>query len=119
MIKKIAFTFYPVTDIQRARAFYEEALGLTVSDNYEDQWIEFEVGGGVLALSSMVPNVRPAADAGGSVAFEVDDVDALVAKLRERGVPVLVEPFSTPVCRMCVVQDPEGNALTLHQVTDL
>lgn len=30
MIKKVAFTMYPVTDIERARDFYENTLGLTV-----------------------------------------------------------------------------------------
>jgi len=28
MIKKIAFTMYPVLDMKRARAFYENTLGL-------------------------------------------------------------------------------------------
>ena len=30
MIKKVAFTMLPVTDVPRARKFYEETLGLTV-----------------------------------------------------------------------------------------
>ncbi len=61
--------------------------------------------------------MRASADAGGSIGFEVDDVDALVTDLRARGVTVKVEPFSTPICRMAVVLDSEGNAVTLHQVT--
>jgi extradiol dioxygenase family protein len=28
MFKKVAFTYYPVTDVARARKFYEETLGL-------------------------------------------------------------------------------------------
>jgi catechol 2,3-dioxygenase-like lactoylglutathione lyase family enzyme len=30
MFKKVAFTYYPVTDVARARKFYEETLGLKV-----------------------------------------------------------------------------------------
>jgi predicted enzyme related to lactoylglutathione lyase len=30
---------------------------------------------------------------------------------------IKIEPFSTPVCRMVVVLDSEGNAVALHQVT--
>ena len=28
MFKKVAFTMYPITDVARARRFYEETLGL-------------------------------------------------------------------------------------------
>jgi predicted enzyme related to lactoylglutathione lyase len=118
MIKRIAFTVYPVRDMARARQFYENDLGLAVSMNFLDRWVEYELAGGVFAITTMAEGIRPAADAGGSIAFEVDDVDALTEQLRGKGVKVLVEPFSTPVCRMGVVADPEGNALTLHRVTD-
>ncbi|MGH7231478.1 MAG: VOC family protein [Nitrospiraceae bacterium] len=40
MITSIAFTVYPVTDLARARRFYEETLGLTVSRNFRDEWAE-------------------------------------------------------------------------------
>ncbi|MBP7149536.1 MAG: VOC family protein [Acidobacteria bacterium] len=118
MIRKVAFTVYPVRDMDRARRFYEQGLGLQVSDQYEGMWIEYEAGGGVLALTNTPELGRPAADAGGTIAFEVDDVDALTARLREQGATVLSEPMATPVCRMSVVADPEGNAVILHRVND-
>jgi predicted enzyme related to lactoylglutathione lyase len=65
----------------------------------------------------MMEGVRPAADAGGSIALEVADVDAAAARLRGLGVAFKVEPFATPVCKNVVLLDPEGNALTLHQST--
>ncbi len=117
-IERIAFTMYPVQDMGRARKFYEDDLGLQVSANWDDKWVEYEVGGGVFAITDSLPNSRPAANAGGSIAFEVDDVDGLTQKLRSRGVRILHEPFSTPVCRMSAVMDPEGNAVMLHHVTD-
>lgn len=47
-----------------------------------------------------------------------DPVDRSRGKaIGRKGHRVKVEPMTTPVCRMSVVLDPEGNALTLHQVT--
>ncbi len=120
MVTAIAFMMYPVTDMSRARRFYEEALGLKLARIMEEggqAWAEYDLPGGTFAITTFVEGVHPSAEAGGSIGFEVDDVDALIAKLRARGVTVKVEPFSTPVCRMAVVLDPEGNAVTLHQVT--
>ena len=113
MIKHIAFTLYPVKDVARARRFYEEILKLQVTHNFKNSWIEYHLDNGCFAISDMTP-VAPSARAGGSIAFEVDDLDAMVKSLREQNVVVKVEPFATPVCRMAVVLDPEGNALTLH-----
>jgi len=119
MIKHIAFTVYPVSDMNRARAFYEGTLGLSVSDDYDNHWVEYKPGGkGVFALSDMPEVGRSDAQAGGTIAFEVDDVDAMTGKVRAAGGMVVVEPFDTPVCRMSVVLDPEGNSVILHRVTD-
>jgi predicted enzyme related to lactoylglutathione lyase len=41
----------------------------------------------------------------------------MVATLRAKGTTVKLGPFSTSVCRMAVILDPKGNALTLHQAT--
>jgi predicted enzyme related to lactoylglutathione lyase len=51
------------------------------------------------------------------IGFEVDNVDAMVTTLRAKETTVKLEPCSTPVCRMAVILDPEGNALPLHQAT--
>ena len=114
MIKKIAFTMYPVTDMARARKFYEEELGLVKTSDYGGTWVEYDPGG-CFAITTMVP-VKPSSDSGGSIAFEVDDVKALTAKLKSKGITVKMEVMDTPVCQMSVVIDPEGNAVTLHQL---
>lgn len=115
-VKGIAFTVYPVTDMARARQFYEENLGLRVAHDFRGEWIEYHLWDNCFALSSMTGEaMKPSSEAGGSVAFEVNDVDRFVTQLRNKGVRVKVDPFSTSVCRMAVVLDPEGNALTLHQ----
>lgn len=117
MITRIAFTMVPVRDMARARRFYEEDLGLRCTVDFRGEWIEYDLAGGCFAITTMVPELTPRDDAGG-VAFEVDDVDATVKALRARGHRVKVEPFSTPVCHMAIVLDPDGNAITLHHVTE-
>ncbi len=119
MIKKIAFTMYPVKDMKRARKFYEEDLGLKLTVDIRGEWVEYDLAGGCFAITTMVSEyISPSSNSGGSIAFEVDDVDGFTARLKAKGVPVKLDPMSSPVCRMSVVLDPEGNAVTLHQVTD-
>lgn len=119
MIRHIAFTLYPVTDMARARRFYEEILGLRMTrrEAHEFEWVEYDLDGGTFALTNMKEGSAPSSDAGGSIAFEVQNVDETVRQLRAQGVRVKLEPLSTPVCRLAVILDSEGNALTLHQVT--
>ncbi len=119
MVNSIAFTLYPVTDMARARRFYEDTLGLRMTrrEAREFEWVEYDLGGGTFALTDLTEGGAPSADAGGSIAFEVQNVDETVQQLRAKGVRVKLEPLSTPVCRLAVILDSEGNALTLHQAT--
>lgn len=41
----------------------------------------------------------------------------MVEQLRAKGVRIKLEPLSTPVYRLAVILDSEGNTVTLHQVT--
>ena len=116
MVTHIAFTMYPVKDLTRARRFYEEDLGLVLTRSFYDCWYEYDMAGGCFAMTTTVEGLTPSATAGGRLAFEVDDVDGCVEQLRAKGIQVEREPFSTPVCRMAVVVDPEGNAVILHKV---
>lgn len=115
MVKHIAFTMYPVKDMARARKFYEQALGLPQALVHAGgAWVEYHLDNGTFAITTMTKGVTPSANSGGSIAFEVDDVDATTAKLTAGGATLKVPAFDTPVCRMAVVADTEGNAVTLH-----
>lgn len=118
MLKKVAFTMYPVENIDRARSFYEEKLGLVVGKiSAGGAWVEYDLpGGGCFALTTLAVGVKPSANAGGSIAFEVDDLDQLTAGLKASGVKFKLDIFPSPVCRMAVIMDSEGNAVTLHQL---
>lgn len=119
MFKKVAFTLYPAQDIQRARRFYEETLGLPLGKAGEHEgkwWVEYDLpGGGCLAITDAVHDT-PSSDAGGTVAFEVADLDALIAELKSRQVTFHGDVIDTAVCRMAICVDSEGNGLLLHQL---
>jgi len=117
MFKKVAFTMYPVQDATRARAFYGGTLGLTMGSNSPNGvWTEYDLpGGGCLALFATA-DIKPSAAAGGSVALEVDDLDALVARLKTEGVEFKADLIHSPVCRMSIILDSEGNSIILHEL---
>jgi len=115
-IKEIGFVAIPITDIPRARKFYEGVLGLQVSDEMMGgKWIEYAVGEDTLAIANVSDTWTPS-DQGTGAAFEVEDFNEAIDRLRDRHVRFAAEPFETPCCHMAVVQDPDGNKLIIHKL---
>lgn len=116
MFKKVAFTMFPVSDFQRARSFYEDTLGFERGSSSDSgTWTEYDLpGGGCLALFGGA-GAKPSAD-GGSIAFEVEDLDALNLKLKAAGVTYRADMVPSPVCRMSIIADSEGNTIILHEL---
>ena len=118
-IDRVAFTLLQVEDATRARAFYEDVLGLKRGlASPEGTWTEYDLpGGGCLALFKH-PDPAQARPAGGaSIALEVSDLDALDERLRAAGVEYRGPRINGPNCRMSNIVDSEGNAIILHQLT--
>lgn len=113
LFKEVAFILYPVSDMSRSRKFYEETLGLTETANWQDQWVEYDIGPGTLALAVADERHKPGVH-GPYVGLEVNDWEATLAHLQDAGIPMVGEPFETPVCRGCFIRDPDGNELILH-----
>ena len=117
-ILELAFTGYPVTDMERARKFYEGILKLEPTrtfGNPEAQWVEYDLGASTFAVSNMSKEEwKPSSD-GPAVAFEVDDFDSALTELRAGDVKFVLEPFESPVCRMAIVSDPDGNSICIHK----
>ncbi|HFL2713437.1 TPA: VOC family protein [Legionella pneumophila] len=118
MLKKVAFTLYPVEDIERAKSFYKNNLGLVPSKiSANGAWVEYDLPqGGCFAITTLAQGVKPSSIAGGSIAFEVENLDELTDKLKKDGVHFKLDTFSSPVCRMAIILDSEGNAITLHEL---
>lgn len=117
MFEKVAFTMYPVKDMARAERFYRETLGLGPSTgSVEHGWVEFDLpSGGCLALTTHSGS-QPSASAGGTIAFEVANLDQLLDGLKAKGVSLPATDIQSPVCRMAMCIDSEGNRIVLHQL---
>jgi predicted enzyme related to lactoylglutathione lyase len=114
MIKEVAFVAIAVTDPERARKFYQETLELRpTSTGMEGAWVEYDLGTATIGVGCH-PDWQPSRD-GTTVAFEVDDIDATIAKLKGRGVTFDMEKLETPVCWMAQFRDPDGNKLVVHK----
>jgi len=126
MLKNAPVTpILPATDIERAKKFYTEKLGLTVSPSQEPGGIMFEAGmGSKLYIYQRAPVKVEHTQAN----FEVQDIEAEMAELRGRG--VVFEEYDFPglktvngVAEMgdgfkaAWFKDSEGNILALGQST--
>jgi catechol 2,3-dioxygenase-like lactoylglutathione lyase family enzyme len=112
----------PVIDMERARRFYEQQLGLRAGTPKPDGKFVYACGGTQIALFP-----RP----GGTKAehtvlsFRVGDIGATIRELEGRGVKFADYdlPGLKTVAHVCVLgsekaawfQDPEGNILCLHE----
>jgi predicted enzyme related to lactoylglutathione lyase len=114
MINSIAFFAFQVTDMPRARAFYEGTLGLKLETNFSDVWVEYDIAGQTFAITN-VDTTHQAGVKGGMLAFEVDDLDITLADLKAKQVALVMDVMDTPVCRMAVIADPDGNHITIHK----
>ena len=114
-----AFSGFSVDDIDRARQFYGETLGLRVSE--ENGMLQLHLAGGHNVLVYPKPNHTPATFT--ILNFPVDDIDAAVAELAARGVSlerydgfnqdekgILRDDQSPPIAWFT---DPAGNVLSV------
>ena len=102
-----------VPDVEAARAFYVDVLGLTPRDDRPD----FGIGGAWLDAGGQQVHLvegEPPTSAGQHFALRVADLDATVEELRSKGLEVR-EPMVTGVGRQTVVVDPAGNVVELNQ----
>ena len=114
MITSVAFFCYPVTNIAKAREFYEAILGLKFESDFGNDWVEYDVNGSTFAITTM-DTTHIAGAKGGVVAFEVDDLDATIRDLQKNKVKFVSGPGESPVCRFAVIADPDGNEVIVHK----
>ncbi|MGH9249142.1 MAG: VOC family protein [Acidimicrobiales bacterium] len=124
-----AFPIIYSNDLQRALAFYRDALGFEQTLQFpaegEPAFVSLELsdGTGVALAAARGSSLHGLPLRPGSHAFEMcvytDDVDAAVSDLRGRGFEVLLEPVDQPWDeRMAYVADPDGNAVMICERLD-
>lgn len=111
--QRIAFTSHRVTDLARDRKFSEEVLQLQAAQGHGANYQEYDIAGRSFSVNAFEPeNIgRRACE----VAFEVDDFDGALERLRVAGIALLSDPVTTPVCRMAFFADPDGTPFTIHK----
>lgn len=116
----------PVSDIDQAVAFYGETLGLELQVRRDDlaknREAEFRGGDGTLVVYE---SVAAGQSKGTVTAFRVDDLEAVAAGLRARG--VVFEEYDLPDLktengiarigdlRAAWARDPDGNIIAFEQ----
>ena len=101
-----------VSDMERARRFYEEGLGLAVEADVVGT-VRYSCGGGTaLAIFErpMEPVDRTVA------AFEVEDIEGEVNELRRRGVDVEGIITLPSGVKRAFFNDPDGNVIGMRQL---
>jgi catechol 2,3-dioxygenase-like lactoylglutathione lyase family enzyme len=115
-VERTDFISVPVTDIERARRFYGDTLGLE-NVSGADAWPEFQLGENVSLYLIDPTNIGQSFTAPHSahIALRVPDVAETRSELEERGVSFDGDTLDTGVCHMAFFRDPDGNALMLHR----
>ena len=110
------FVMIPVSDFDRAAAFYGDTIGLEPSKRWGDMPAqEFETGNLTLAIMDPTGFGRPfEGPSTATIALRVDDVAARRAQLEEVGVQFFMDTLDSGVCHMAIFADPDGNRLMLH-----
>lgn len=100
-----------VQDWQQAIDFYKGTLEWSLLHNQENEWAEFETQGVRFALHG---SPKPVAAVNTQLSFFVQDIDASLAALQEKGVRITQQPET--VCegtRCASFADPFGNEFHL------
>ncbi|TDW77363.1 glyoxalase superfamily protein [Kribbella pratensis] len=111
----------PVSDVDRAKAFYTEQVGFVADHDHqvsdELRFVQLTPPGSAcsIALGSGMDQAEPGSVRG--LQIVVADVDAARAELTGRGVEVSeVQEF--PWGRFVFFSDPDGNSWALQQITN-
>jgi len=115
IVEHVDFISVPVTDMERAKQFYGETLGLPQSG--DGGFPEFKLGDNgflyLLQLESIGGAFRAPHDAG--FALRVPDVHEARKELEGKGVAFNGDVLDTGVCHMAFFADPDGNQMVLHR----
>jgi len=104
-----------VKDYPAAKGFYGGMLGLEQSSEYgRTPGGEFETGNLTLQVMDGPAIGREFSPSGHPIALHVDDVEAARKSLEAEGVEFFGETIDSGVCHMAFFQDPDGNALLIH-----
>lgn len=116
--REIAFVCYAVTSISKAKEFYEGVLGLNPTQNWvkddANGMIEYDIGPGTLSIGAGAENFKPGKN-GATAALEVEDFDLAIEELKAKKVNFILAPLDSGICKMVIIEDPDGNQIVIHR----
>jgi catechol 2,3-dioxygenase-like lactoylglutathione lyase family enzyme len=119
LVTGVDFVTVFTADLERARQFYGETLGLEAGPVYQRGdgppiGAEFETGNLTLSVMNAAAIGRDFKPNGHPIALQVGDVEAARSELEGKGVTFNADTIDSGVCHMGFFQDPDGNQLMLH-----
>ena len=114
MLKKIAYSSYPVLNMNRAVDFYQNVLGFQLLFQQED-WAEFEIDGQRFALQK-VQAIAPLNLAGGAIiSFHSHSIEEDIGALKSKNVTFIGKIQTYPYGKIAYFKDPDSNILGLYE----
>jgi catechol 2,3-dioxygenase-like lactoylglutathione lyase family enzyme len=115
IVERTDFISVPVTDMERAKRFYEDTLGLPRIS--ERGFPEYQLGENVSVYLIRMEDVGGewTAPHSAHVALRVPDVAETRKELEAKGVVFEGDILDTSVCHMAFFKDPDGNQFMLHR----
>ena len=114
-----------VSDLDRAKKFYEDTLGLAVDSEWGDEGVTLKSGD---TLVNVYRSEFAGTNKATSLNFDVDDIESEVSELKSKG--IMFEHYDLPGLeqrgdlyvaegmKTCWFKDPDGNILSLIESDD-
>lgn len=114
MLSGVAVVWMPVQDIERAKSFYGNTLGLSITKEDGD-WAEVDANGLTIGLNGREP-AGAQSDGGPVVTFQPEgNLEDTVSELQNQGVEVPAGISEHPWGRVATFKDSEGNDVQLYE----
>jgi len=117
MIKGVKFASIPVTNQDRALAFYTEKLGFRLRTDQpfseEQRWIELGISGADTRIVLFKFGESPKPGSQMNITFWTDDVEATAHELKSKGVQFVMEPKREEWGTAAAFKDVDGNTFVL------
>jgi lactoylglutathione lyase len=119
---KLGYVILYVSDLEKTKHFYGELLGLKLRNEF-GTYIEYETGNTILSMNTRESGREitklPIPDGLSNkqtfeLGFVTEDVKGAVEKLRQAGVPILLEPTEKPWGQVVAyAADPDGHYIEI------